>query len=129
MTLLLANVYIDTARSSYNPETGVTGPYAPYLIGIPARINSVSNHYKLYGDAALSSDYVMVVDRGTDITAQDRITTIYLNDRVTFWPGNPFPFSMNDYWSIVITVESASLFLASRIVFIKRVCGGGPVHF
>lgn len=129
---LLANVSIATSRSVYTAPVisntqGVTSAPSPYLSGIPAHIQPTNMaKYAIFGDAALSSDYVVMVDTGTDIVEGDRISSIVLIlDGVTLWPGS-IPSNVNEFWIVAKSVEVAPMLLPACIVFIKRVKGGGP---
>lgn len=131
---LLANVNITTSRSTYADPTvantsGVTSAPTAYLQSTPAHIQPMNMaKYAMFGDAALSSDYVVNVDTGTDIIEGDRVSSIVLIlDGVTPWPGSiPANAAANEFWIVTKAVEVAPLLLPARLAFIKRVKGGGP---
>lgn len=124
---LLTNVVITTARSTFDVTTRVTGVPITYLQRVPAHIepNIGQVTFAAMPEAALTSDYIVTVDTGVDVVTQDRITSLMLTDGVTPWPGD-IPFGTNEFWMVTYHVETGPVVLPSRVLYIKRVRGGGP---
>lgn len=124
---LLANVLITTARSVRNATTGTTAAPTTSLVAIPAHaepMNAVK--YAGFGDAAVSCDYVLVVDSGTDIVENDRISSMVLmSDGTTAWPDDQ---TAHEFFDVKMHLEQAALLLPARLLFVSRVRGGGPAH-
>src|ERR1700690_4371683 len=127
---ILDNVLVTTARAGYTTPSvsgtsGITGTFTTHLTAMSAHTDTPGIRYAGYGDAALSSDYVLSFDPGTDIVEQDRITAIVLKqDGVTPWP-NTSVTGANEYWQVMLAVEEPPMIMPHRLAFIKRIRGGG----
>jgi hypothetical protein len=127
--VLLPNVTITTARSSFSTGSGVTGAPTAYLSNIDAHILPVTQqNYKMLPFGALESDFIVKVDPGIDIKEADIVTSILLPDRVTPWPGMGLSANSNEFIRVVYAQESTPYPIPERRVYIKRERGGGPVY-
>ena len=127
---LLANVLVTTQRSSYNATTKVTSSFVAKLTAIPAHAEPMDEiKYAGFGADALSSDYVLAFDTGTDIIEQDRITAmVVITDGVTNWPADFIYGGTNEFLTVAYKLERGAVLLPERLVFIKRSTGGGPIR-
>lgn len=127
MPVLLANALITSGRATFNAGTGVTtAPAANNLSAIRAHIEPMkATAFAVLPEAALTSDYVATVESGTDIKTGDTLTAITLPDGATPWPGDG-PTTGNVVWQVVYHKELAGMLLPQRLLYLKRVRGGGP---
>jgi len=135
MPVLLPNALLTTARGSFNPLTFATNPPTPHLTNVECYIEPTkAPAFRVLPDAALASTYMATVDTGTDIAFGDIIVTITLEDGVTPWPGD-YPqgggapgSDPTSLWVVVYHLESAPGLFASRMLYLGRYTGQGPLH-
>ena len=123
MPQVLYNAFINTLRSAFNAGSGQTSPASAKLTDVVCHFEPI--HTKRYTDLppeALSSEFEVHVDSGTDIVFGDFITNVRLLDKVTPW----FGISANDTLHVIFTEEGTQPILAKRHVYIQRVRAGGP---
>ena len=121
MPVLLPNVLITTARSSYSAGTGTTAPVT-HVTNLLCHLAPVrASQLTTLPQDALSSQYVLTIPSGTDIVIGDTITSIVLNDGVSPWPG----FSVAATYIVRFTQEQAPFTLDYRAVFVEMVLTGG----
>ncbi len=125
MSLLLPNVLISTARSTYSSDAygGTTGVPVTKLTNVPAALLPMkATQYVLLPPGMLNIVYTARVTTGTDIAPDDLLTAIVLaTDGVTAWPG----FSSSATWTVRFILESGPLLLPSRLCFIDMTITGG----
>lgn len=127
--VLLPNALLSTERATYNATTESTSAPSAYLTGVLAHIEPMrASAYTLLPDSALTAEYVATVASGTDVAPGDVIATITLLDGVTPWPGDRVANDPNTAWEVAYIRETAPLFLPQRMVYLKRVTGGGIAH-
>jgi hypothetical protein len=123
---VLPNVLIWTNRPTYSASTGTSAP-TPYLSEIPAHAGPMTQaDYRALPDAAFTSNYLVKVDIGTDVVAEDTVPKLTLNDPPVFtvWDA----LGSNEYLVVIFAQNSAAGPLASRYLYCKRVTGGGPAQ-
>lgn len=125
--LVLPNVLISTSRSALNAAGG-TNPAMPYLAGVQAHGRPITpNDYRLVGEIALESDFVFSVEAGTDIVAEDIITScVLIDDGVTTWSqsaSNP-----NEALRVALAEDWTPGPLTYRNVYVKKITGGGVAY-
>jgi hypothetical protein len=117
---LMRNVDVDTVRSIRS--AGLTSAPTPWLQKIPAHATPTPQlDFKVLPEAALTSDYMLTVDAGTDIKTGDQASAINLPDTLIPW----ITLNANEFWLVVWTQNSSPGPLAHLKVFIKRITGGG----
>lgn len=125
--VFMPNALLTVARGTYTAGTKATSAPAAYLGSVLAHIEpTVASAYKHLPDAALTSDYTILVAAGANIAAGARITAITALDGVTPWPNERA--ATNEYWDVVFADESSAFFLPQRVLYVKRVAGGGMSH-
>lgn len=133
MPVLMPNAYLTTARPAFNPQTQVTGGNQPYLSGVECYIEPAkATAFRLLPDAALQSVYMATVETGTDISTGDVITAITTLDGAS-WPGD-YPATQGpgqdptSLWVVTFHQENAPGLFASRVLYLGRYTGQGPLH-
>lgn len=124
MPIVLPNVVIWTNRAVFSSATGTSAP-TPYLSEIEAHAGPMTQaDYRTMPDAALSSNYLIKVDIGTDIIAEDTVPKVALNDPPVFsaWDA----LGINEYLVVIFVQNGAAGPLATRYLYCKRITGGGP---
>jgi hypothetical protein len=122
--VVLRNTVIWTARPIYSASAGTSVP-SSYLSAIDAHTGPVpSSDFHVLPDAALTSDYLVKVDAGTDIKTGDVITQVCLPDLThSPWDG----LSVSEELWVTFDRLSAAGPLAHLRLYCKRVTAGGPV--
>lgn len=132
MSVIKPNVVVSTQRGSFDLATKVTSGPSYYLTGVRGRIRpNTSNSYTMLPTNApqvLAADYVLEVDEGTDIAADDRLASITLVDGVTPWPGDLPAEATTEYWQVTYAADQQPGVLSRRTCYIKRTKTGGPSH-
>lgn len=125
--LVLANVLINTARSTVNAQGG-TRPPSPHLAGVQAHARPISSgDYKALPAGALETDFIFMVEAGTDIVADDVLTSVVeIADGVTPWAQaatNP-----NETLRVALALDWTPGPLTYRNVYVKKLTGGGLAY-
>ena len=121
--ILLANVFVSTARSIYDTTTTGTSAPFPYLTSIRGHIEPIqSTQLTMLPQAAYDVLYSVMVPSGTDIIVGDIISSIMLPDKITPWPATS---RSNVVWIVRHAQEEAPVILPSRMVYIASVTTGG----
>ncbi len=125
--ILLPNVLLSTARSTYNAASDGTTSGTPYLSGIIAHIEPQgSNQLLVMPLNDMNLQYRCRVDPGTDIVIGDLVTAITYLDGVTNYPfALPSQFGA---WITRFAQESAPILLPSRLLVLEYVITGGPAQ-
>jgi hypothetical protein len=125
MPVAMPNVLISTSRAKYDPTTGTSAP-APYLSGIEAHAGPISQRdYRVMPEAALTSDYLIEVEIGTDIVAEDVVPSMTpIDDPYTPWDE----LGTNEAFTVIFPQNSAAGPLQHRKLWCKRVTAGGPAQ-
>lgn len=126
--VFLPNALLTVARSNRSGVSGLTSGPTTYLAGVVAHIEPFNmRDYAAMPASDITADYTVTVAAGADIQVGSRLTGITLSDGVTPWPGER-P-SDNEYWDVVYAFETSAYFLPQRVLFVKRVTGGGQAHY
>lgn len=124
MTVVLKNVVIWTKRPSFS-STSVTSVATPYLSQIDAYAGPTpASDYRVLPDAALTSDYMLKVDIGTDIKTGDIISQVSLPNPPVYTPWDGL--GANETLWVTFDRVSAAGPLAHRRIYCRRVTAGGP---
>jgi len=124
MPIVLPNVLIWTSRAVFSASTGTSAP-TPYLSEIEAHAGPMTQaDYRTMPDAALSSNYLVKVEIGTDVIAEDTISKVALNDPPVFSPWDAL--GINEVLVVIFAQNSAAGPLQHRQLYCKRITGGGP---
>jgi len=129
--MILANVLISTARSPVNVSTGLTQAAVAHLSGVAVHIGESTKdlEYHALQAGAVTTEFLITANAGTDIRAGDYITSIVLiTDGVTPWPGLGLASSPIETYLVILEKESDPGPLANREVIITRFTGGGPTY-
>jgi hypothetical protein len=82
--------------------------------------------YRTMPEAALTSNYLVKVEAGTDIVAEDTITKVTLIDAPLYTPWDEL--GANETLTVIFPQNSAAGPLAHRKLYCKRVTGGGQAQ-
>jgi len=126
MPVVLPNVVIWTSRAVFSSSTGTSAP-TPYLSAISAHAGPMTQaDYRTMPEAALTSNYLVKVEIGTDIIAEDSISKVALNNPpvYTVWDA----LGTNEYMVVIFAQNGPAGPLATRYLYCKRVTGGGPAQ-
>jgi len=125
MPVVLPNVLIWTSRPNYSASTGTSAP-APYLSEVEAHAGPVvQQDYRTMPVSALTSDYLIKVDIGTDIVAEHTIYKMtIIDDPLTPWDE----LGPNEAFTVIFPQNSAAGPLQHRKLWCKRITAGGPAQ-
>lgn len=125
--LVLANVLLTTARSVANRSGGIAPP-SPHLADIEAHARPLTpSDYKTLPAGALETDFVFSVEVGTNIVAEDVISSVVLiDDEVTPWAQSAT--NTNETLRVVLAQDWTPGPLTYRNCYVKKVTGGGLAY-
>lgn len=131
--LLFDNVRLWTGRRYFNASVNSTSQPVPHLGEVRGYIEDAKlGGYKALPDAALTSDYQVRVDTGTDIVTGDSISAITLKDGKTPWPGDYLAGQTTlpggdptSTWEVVYHKETDPGPFAHRMLYLRRSTGRG----
>jgi hypothetical protein len=126
--VLLPNVYVWTARRSYNSGTQSSGPAVPALTKQLAHMEptrSETDDLMPMRAGAVRTEVVAYFEPGTDIRKDDFVTSITLLDGVTPWPQLNLSALPNESYIVSLILEGTPGPLEQRQAIISRYIKGG----
>jgi len=127
MSVALSNVIFNTQRAITDPSTGVSYSTSLHLEGVRGHaepsLRILAQKYSIMPTTAISADYIVSVDKKTDIQVGDIVTDITENNGVTPWPND---FGSGTTWHVNYVDVTGAGPLSERMVYIKRLTTSGP---